>query len=143
MFPGRARSWTAQGFEWSTELVRECECFPAALPAGGVSNAWMHTSDRERDSRQRSVDRGAGVTTFNFSMFKQIPLNERFNMEFRAEFFNILNHPTFNAPGFGGNGVTAVPNSANFTSSNFGEIGSTRFAPYDPRQIQFALKLYY
>jgi hypothetical protein len=36
-----------------------------------------------------------------------------------------------------------VPNSTNFNSSNFGEIGSTRDAPNDPRQIQFALKLYY
>ena len=62
-------------------------------------------------------------------------------MQFRAEFFNIFNHPTFNAPNFGGNGVTSVPNSNNFNSTAFGEIGSTRFAPYDPRQIQFALKL--
>ena len=86
---------------------------------------------------------GPGVARFDFSAFKAIPINERFNMQFRAEFFNILNHPTFNAPNFGGNGVNAVSNSGNFTSSNFGEIGSTRFAPYDPRQIQFALKLYY
>jgi hypothetical protein len=64
-------------------------------------------------------------------------------MQFRAEFFNILNHPTFNAPNFGGNGVTAISNSGNFNSTTFGEIGSTRFAPYDSRQVQFALKLYY
>ena len=44
---------------------------------------------------------------------------------------------------FGGNGVVAISNSTNFTNTNFGEIGSTRDAPYDPRQIQFALKLYY
>jgi hypothetical protein len=86
---------------------------------------------------------GPGLAKFDFSAFKAIPISERFSMQFRAEFFNILNHPTFNAPNFGGNGVTAVSNSGNFTSSNFGEIGSTRFAPYDPRQIQFALKLYY
>ena len=84
-----------------------------------------------------------GIAKFDFSTFKTIPINERFSMQFRAEFFNILNHPTFNAPNFGGNGVTSVSNSGNFTSTNFGEIGSTRFAPYDPRQIQFALKLYY
>jgi hypothetical protein len=84
-----------------------------------------------------------GIAKFDFSAFKAIPINERFSMQFRAEFFNILNHPTFNAPNFGGNGVTSVSNSGNFTSTNFGEIGSTRFAPYDPRQIQFALKLYY
>jgi hypothetical protein len=84
-----------------------------------------------------------GIARFDFSAFKTIPISERFSMQFRAEFFNILNHPTFNAPNFGGNGVTSVSNSGNFTSTNFGEIGSTRFAPYDPRQIQFALKLYY
>ena len=65
-------------------------------------------------------------------------------MQFRAEFFNILNHPNFNAPGFGGNGVVSIANSTNFSNSPaFGEIGSTRDAPFDPRQIQFALKLYY
>jgi hypothetical protein len=86
---------------------------------------------------------GPGLATFDFSAFKNIPISERFSMQFRAEFFNILNHPTFNAPGFGGNGVTSISGSTNFTNSNFGEIGSTRFAPYDSRQIQFALKLYY
>ena len=64
-------------------------------------------------------------------------------MEFRAEFFNILNHPNFNAPNFGGNGVVAIGGSGNFTDPHFGEVGSTRDAPFDPRQIQFALKLYY
>ena len=86
---------------------------------------------------------GPGITRFDLSGFKNIPISERFSMQFRAEIFNILNHPTFNAPNFGGNGVTAISNSANFTNPNFGEIGSTRFAPYDARQIQFALKLYY
>jgi Carboxypeptidase regulatory-like domain/TonB-dependent Receptor Plug Domain len=84
-----------------------------------------------------------GVTKFDFSAFKAIPINERFSMQFRAEFFNILNHPNFNAPGFGGNGVVAISGANNFTSPYFGQIGSTRDAPYDPRQIQFALKLYY
>lgn len=90
-------------------------------------------------------DQIAGPTfkRMDFSLFKTIPLTERFRLEFRSEFFNIFNHPNFNAPNFGGNGVVAVPNSGNFTSSSFGEIGSTRDAPYDPRQIQFALKLYY
>ncbi|WP_433973244.1 carboxypeptidase regulatory-like domain-containing protein [Tunturiibacter lichenicola] len=86
---------------------------------------------------------GPGFHRFDFSAFKAMQLSERFSLQFRAEFFNILNHPNFNSPNFGGNGVTAVSNSGNFTSGTFGEIGSTRDAPYDPRQIQFALKLYY
>ncbi len=86
---------------------------------------------------------GPPFKRLDFSTFKDFKLTERFLLQFRAEFFNILNHPNFNAPGFGGNGVVAVSGATNFTSANFGEIGSTRDAPYDPRQIQFALKLYY
>jgi len=86
---------------------------------------------------------GPGFHRLDFSVFKDIPINERFRLQFRAEIFNIFNHPNFNAPNFGGNGVVAISNSGNFNSSTFGEIGSTRDAPYDPRQIQFALKLYF
>jgi hypothetical protein len=86
---------------------------------------------------------GPGFHRFDFSLFKQMKLTERFTLQFRSEFFNILNHPNFNAPNFGGNGVVAISNSGNFTSPNFGRIGSTRDAPFDPRQIQFALKLLY
>jgi hypothetical protein len=86
---------------------------------------------------------GPGFHRLDFSAFKAIQLNERWSAQFRAEFFNIFNHPNFNAPNFGGNGVVAVSNSGNYLNSNFGEIGSTRDDPYDPRQIQFALKLYY
>jgi len=86
---------------------------------------------------------GPGFHRLDFSLFKDFQLSERFKLQFRSEFFNILNHPNFNAPGFGGNGVVAIGGANNYTSSHFGAIGSTRDAPYDPRQIQFALKLYF
>jgi Carboxypeptidase regulatory-like domain len=86
---------------------------------------------------------GPNYRRFDFSVFKNIPINERFSAQFRGEFFNIVNHPNFNAPNFGGNGVVAIANSANFNNSNFGAIGGTRDAPNAPRQIQFSLKLYY
>jgi hypothetical protein len=87
---------------------------------------------------------GPGFGRLDFSLFKDFYLTERFRLQFRSEFFNILNHPNFNAPGFtGGNGVAAIPGSLDFKSPTFGQIGSTRDAPNDPRQIQFALKLYY
>jgi Carboxypeptidase regulatory-like domain len=86
---------------------------------------------------------GPGFHRLDFSLFKNFQLTERFRTQFRAEFFNIANHPNFNAPNFGGNGVVAIGGSGNYTDPHFGEVGSTRDAPYDPRQIQFALKLYY
>jgi Carboxypeptidase regulatory-like domain len=97
------------------------------------------------DALGGAPDQLAGPTfkRMDFSIFKNMQLTERFRLEFRTEIFNIFNHPNFNAPNFGGNGVVAVSGSGNYTSSSFGEIGSTRDAPYDPRQIQFALKLYF
>jgi hypothetical protein len=86
---------------------------------------------------------GPGIARLDFSLFKEFRITERYHMEFRSEFFNIFNNPTFNYPGFGGNGVVAVSGSTNFTNTNFGKIGSTRFPFQDPRQIQFALKLYF
>jgi hypothetical protein len=90
-----------------------------------------------------TTTRGPGYHKLDFSAFKAFTINERFSMQFRAEFFNILNHPNFNAPGFGGNGVVSISGSTNFNNANFGEIGSTRDGAFSPRQIQFALKLYY
>jgi hypothetical protein len=84
---------------------------------------------------------GPSMNRMDFSLFKVFQISERFKVQFRSEFFNLTNHPTFNAPGFGGNGVVAIPNSLNYTSGNFGKIGSTRFPGQDSREIQFALKL--
>jgi len=86
---------------------------------------------------------GPGYHKLDFSTFKAFQLSDRFSMQFRAEFFNILNHPNFNAPGFGGNGVVSISGSTDFTNANFGQIGSTRDGAYSSRQIQFAAKLYY
>jgi hypothetical protein len=87
---------------------------------------------------------GPGIARLDFSLFKQFRITESKRLEFRSEFFNILNHPTFNAPGFSGNGVVAVPGSTDYLNTKaFGAIGSTRFPFQDPRQIQFALKFYF
>jgi hypothetical protein len=86
---------------------------------------------------------GPGISRLDFSLFKNFRISERTRLEFRSEFFNITNHPTFNFPGFSGNGVVAVLGSTTYTNPSFGKIGSTRFPFQDPRQIQFALKLYF
>jgi hypothetical protein len=83
---------------------------------------------------------GPGLHNLDFSLFKTFPFNERYSLEFRSEFFNIVNHPNFNQPNFGGNGVVSISGSGDYTTPTFGAIGSTRT---NPRQIQFAMKLYY
>ena len=47
----------------------------------------------------RGIFRDSGYRDWDFSVFKAIKFTERFNAQFRAEFFNILNHPNFANPG--------------------------------------------
>src|SRR5207237_10040002 len=76
---------------------------------------------------------GPGFHRLDWSLFKEFTVSERARVEFRAEFFNLTNHPNF-----------AQPGSLNFTDSkNFARITTTRDNPNDPREIQFALKLYF
>ena len=86
---------------------------------------------------------GPGFHRFDLSIFKDFRISEARYFQFRAEFFNLANHPNFSLPGFSGNGFTAAPGSLDFRSVNFGKITSTRDNPNDPRQIQFALKFYF
>jgi hypothetical protein len=81
---------------------------------------------------------GPGLLNVDFSAFKNnyIPrISETFNIQFRAEFFNILNHPNFQSP---------VKHNAIFNTdgspagSGAGAINSTTTSS---RQIQFGLKI--
>ena len=46
------------------------------------------------------------------SLFKTIPITERFRVRFNADFFNVLNHPG-NPNSIGGTGILATRNSGN------------------------------
>jgi hypothetical protein len=86
---------------------------------------------------------GPGFHRFDFSLFKSFQTTERTRLEFRAEFFNLTNHPNFSNPGFQGiyYGAPVLDFSGN--PSHFGRITATRDNPNDPREIQFALKFYF
>jgi carboxypeptidase family protein/TonB-dependent receptor-like protein len=54
-----------------------------------------------RGNAGRNILIGPGVTSLDFSVFKNNyirRISERFNIQFRAEMFNILNHPNFAPP---------------------------------------------
>ncbi|MBA3514920.1 MAG: TonB-dependent receptor [Pyrinomonadaceae bacterium] len=73
----------------------------------------------------RNILDGPGYHNVNASLFKNTALSDRMNLQFRAEFFNLFNHPNLNLPD-------------NFLGSpSFGQITSAR----DPRHIQFGVKL--
>ena len=73
----------------------------------------------------RNILDGPGYQTVNASLLKNTQLSEQFNLQLRAEFFNLFNHPNFNLPD-------------NFLGSpTFGRISSAR----DPRHVQFGVKM--
>jgi len=98
-------------------------------------NEWFNTScfsqpDAFRFGNEPRVDsslRQQGIVNFDFAIFKRTTFGrgERMGLEFRAEFFNLFNHPQFGAPN-------------NFLqSAAFGVVNSTI---NNPRLVQFAMK---
>jgi hypothetical protein len=80
---------------------------------------------------------GPGLTNVDFSVFKNnhvARISETFNIQFRAEFFNLLNHANFQAP----LKHNAIFNQDGSPASSAGQINSTSTFS---RQIQFGLKI--
>jgi hypothetical protein len=75
---------------------------------------------------------GPALATWDFSLLKETAIRERLRLQFRAEFFNLLNRANFNTPN------AIVFTSATVTSPTAGLITSTST---NSRQIQFGLKL--
>ncbi|HEY6345251.1 MAG TPA: carboxypeptidase regulatory-like domain-containing protein [Bryobacteraceae bacterium] len=79
----------------------------------------------------RGVYRGPGLEEVDVSLFKNTALSERMNLQFRAEFFNVMNHVNLGTPNATAFSGTAVSPSAGLITA----LATT------PRQIQFGLKL--
>ena len=79
----------------------------------------------------RGTFNGPGLAELDLSLFKNIAFTERVGLQFRAEFFNALNHPNFGTP-------NATVFSSGAISSSAGVINTTATTS---RQIQFGLKL--
>ena len=75
---------------------------------------------------------GPPLRNIDFSLFKTIPITESKRLEFRAECFNLANTPNFANP------TSTFTNFIN--TATFGKITST---VGNPREVQFALKLYF
>jgi Carboxypeptidase regulatory-like domain len=82
---------------------------------------------------------GPRFVNTDFSLIKDFPLpmREGMNLEFRAEFFNLFNHPHFFLPGIAGTGEQDINSPA-----SFGVISQTiNQTVNDARSIQFVLRL--
>jgi hypothetical protein len=76
---------------------------------------------------------GPGLSELDFSVFKDSHITERIGLQFRAEFFNILNYTNF-----------STPNEVVYTSATSGvspTAGLVTATSTTSRQIQFGAKL--
>ncbi len=77
---------------------------------------------------------GPGFVNTDFSVIKHFVPREGMRVDFRAEFFNLFNHPQFGAPGYSGAGYGAdLASPSTFSNINY--------TVNNPRLVQFALKL--
>ena len=99
----------------------------------------------------RNALRGFGAWQWDFAVHRDFPMGEHLKLQFRAELFNVLNHPNFGPPyqnlnsptSFGLSYQTLAPSlDGGGGSSN---VGGGSFSPLyqfgGPRSVQFALKL--
>jgi len=95
----------------------------------------------------RNALRGFGAWQWDFAVHREFPIRESLRLQFRAEMFNILNHPNFGPPDanvnigdpFFGQATQMLGRSLD---QNTGAGGfSALYQIGGPRSIQFALKL--
>jgi Carboxypeptidase regulatory-like domain/TonB dependent receptor-like, beta-barrel/TonB-dependent Receptor Plug Domain len=92
-----------------------------------------------RGNSGRNILVGPGITDLDFSLFKNNyvrRISENFNVQFRAEFFNVLNHANFAVPA-----TTANTDIFDASGSPTGVAGLLTSTSTDPREIQLALKI--
>ena len=100
----------------------------------------LPTQDQPFGNAGRNIGRGPSVYQFDLGLQKSfaVPvINESSKLEFRAEFFNLLNKTNFGTPSGTATGIVFNADGTLRTAGGFGTIRSTLQA----RQIQFALKL--
>ncbi len=87
---------------------------------------------------------GTRVNNWDLTLSKQFPLkSERRNLTFRMEMYNVMNHPNFTLPGFGGIGVDTwdwrnwLQGRLVNTNAGMNRLGGT----LNPRQMSMSLRL--
>lgn len=114
-------------------------CDPAPPSLGGPLAAGDLRCFNLRGNAGRNSVIGPGLTSLDFSVYKNNiirRISERFNVQFRAEIFNILNHPNFAPP-------TTPDNTDIFdgTGTPTGVAGLLSRTTTTAREIQFAVKV--
>jgi len=138
---GQDGSMSGGGQFWSHTAIPDI-AHQAALNSGNDPLYWFPVKDASGNSyfaqptkgqfvtqeNVRNIIHNPGFWNWNTGLFKKIAINERAGFQFRAEAFNVLNHPNWGGANF------------NPTSSTFGKVtGKTG----DVRNMQLSLRFYF
>ncbi len=121
----------------------------SAAPGGRSLNplAFALPATVRQGTEGRNDIPGFGLTEVDCSIGRKFAISERFNVQLRADAFNLLNHPNFANPtaafSFGAGPLQAQPQALHSTQMlNFGLGGlNPIFAEGGPRSLQLSLRL--
>src|SRR5437867_2251861 len=85
----------------------------------------------------RNFVRGFGAWQMDLAVRREFPIHERLKLQFRAEAFNVFNHPNFGNISINGSNF----GQATATLANSVGVLSSLYQTGGPRSMQFALKL--
>jgi len=126
---------------------------------GGTSTSNCVPGTRHFGSEGRNSLIGPNYRNLDFAISKMTPIGERFKLEFRADFYNIANHPNFASPLLPAFFADAAPNGIStgltpdvlplgrsrgfyqLTETSDVGLGNPILGGGGPRSIQFAVKL--
>jgi hypothetical protein len=144
-YTGRPYTLTASGstlnMPGNEQTPDQIKADVAKLGMVGDDGTWFDTTAFARPTGVqfgnvgRNTMSGPGVVNLDLSLFRDFKLSERFNLQFRAESFNVSNTPHFANPDEDG---------ADINSSNFGRILATQSAADAlgrSREFRFGLRL--
>jgi hypothetical protein len=136
LFTGGNATTTIFGGGTRPNVVPGCNTH-SPLSGKAMVNEWFNTAcfvappnwTFGDESRADPTLRANGINNWDVAVFKRTNFgpSERMGLEFRAEFFNLFNHPQYGPP------------NTQLGSATFGEVNSVGMN-YNPRLIQFALK---
>lgn len=89
----------------------------------------------------RNLERTPGLRAANVNLIRNIRMTERFLLELRAEFYNVLNHPQYGQPSLSPFAPAAGVPAANVTGSLSGRFLQYQFLDGGGRTVRYQLTL--
>jgi hypothetical protein len=133
---GKGLSGTGLGND-RPDLVGDPNAGPHTVQKWFNTAAFVDNQPLTFGNAGRNIVIGPGYRDFDFSILKNMKVAEKFDAQFRAEFFNITNHPSFALPA----NILAAPNFGALYTTPDAAQNNVGLGSGGPRLIQFALKL--